>query len=107
MVWKEPFARPPVQKEWSLTMQLLLKRSSSHDIAERPTMQNVESLLKREVVDCRNGNETGLEHIRRKSTFVYRRGSSSAMGLTRTSNGTNEGGGVETLGDSNNTSITL
>ena len=71
-VWTEPHKRPQVDQSWPVAIKLLLKRAWSQNIRERPSMQSVLTILRKECVACRDGDESGLEHQRRRSTFVFR-----------------------------------
>ena len=72
IVWNDPFKRPFVQEAWPLQLKSLLRRGWSKSINERPTMAQVYKILRNECVKLRDGDETGLEHQRRRSTFVFR-----------------------------------
>lgn len=71
-VWSSAQIRPEVDSEWPVPIKLLLKRAWSHDIKERNTMKNISAILKKEAIAARNGDESGLEHQKRRSTFVFR-----------------------------------
>lgn len=71
-VWGEMRERPHVKDSWSVPMKLLLKRAWTADVQERHKMANIERILRKECVACRDGNDSGLEHERRRSTFVFR-----------------------------------
>jgi serine/threonine protein kinase len=72
-VWNAPHKRPCVDASWSVSTKLLLKRAWSPNIEERHKMGNIEGILRKECVACRNGDDRGLEHYRRRSTFVFRK----------------------------------
>ena len=82
-VWNKLHKRPPVDKSWPVSIQLLLKRAWNQNIEERHSMKNIESILRKECIRCRDGNETGLEHSRRRSTFVFRTKSKRAAAMGR------------------------
>jgi hypothetical protein len=63
--------RPFVQESWPVPIKSLLVRSWSKNIEERPTFQNITELIRCECVRVRGGNEDGLDHVRRRSSFVY------------------------------------
>ena len=65
--------RPPVDESWTQAMKLCLKRSWGQDVATRNTMEQVVGILRQECVRARNGDDQGLEHYRRRSTFVFRK----------------------------------
>jgi serine/threonine protein kinase len=71
-VWSTPHRRPDVDAQWPVPIKLLLKRAWSPDIKERNTMQQISAILKKEAIAARNGDESGLEHQKRRSTFVFR-----------------------------------
>jgi serine/threonine protein kinase len=65
--------RPYVdQAFWSLPLQLCLKRSWTSDVKFRYDMSQVAGILKNQLVTIRGGDAQGLEHNRRRSTFVFR-----------------------------------
>lgn len=64
--------RPIIPATWSQSMKLLLVRGWAGDIKARHTMKSMEEILKKEITAIRGGDETGLEHYRRRSTFVFR-----------------------------------
>lgn len=64
--------RPPLDETINAEMKLLLKRSWAQDIHERHDMKSVSTILRKECVRARDGDDRGLEHKRRRSTFVYR-----------------------------------
>lgn len=70
-VW-EGGKRPIIDESWSQTIKLALTRGWTEDVRGRHTMKNLEKILKDEVTRLRNGDTTGLEHTRRRSTFVFR-----------------------------------
>jgi len=65
-------ARPPVRGKWPKACRRILEEGWSLDHRRRPKMTQVSDELRNEVVRLRNGDETGLEHTRRRSTFVFR-----------------------------------
>lgn len=64
--------RPPVDQSWPNAVRICLKRCWDADLHQRNSMAQVTTILKRECVAIRNGDESGLEHNRRRSTFVFR-----------------------------------
>jgi hypothetical protein len=81
-VWKEdgeqkrPFI-PDSEKHqdahfWTVPMKLLCRRSWCADIPPRNSMSQVSAILRSECVTARKGDDSGLEHCRRRSTFVFR-----------------------------------
>ncbi|KAI2494003.1 protein kinase [Fragilaria crotonensis] len=65
--------RPIIERSWSASTKLLLRRGWTSDLSNRFSMQNLEEILKREITALRGGDATGLEHLRRRSTHVYHR----------------------------------
>lgn len=63
--------RPFVPDDWPHVMKDLLEAGWSADISHRPTMAKVQTKLRKECVRVRDGDESGLEHNRRRSTHVY------------------------------------
>lgn len=79
-VWSSQEKRPLVGDAWSANIKLLLKRGWANDIKTRFTMSQVEGILKKECMRLRDGDSTGLEHQRRRSTFVFRGSKSGVQG---------------------------
>ena len=71
-VWTDPGKRPFVDESWPVPIKTLLRRSWSANIDERPNMAQIYKILRTECVRCRDGDDSGLEHQRRRSTFVFR-----------------------------------
>jgi len=67
--------RPPLDSRWSTPLRILMKRAWEPDPAVRPSMDSIYKILKREICALRDGDETGLEHQSRRSTFVLNRDS--------------------------------
>lgn len=67
--------RPPLNAEWSTPLRILMKRAWEPDPAVRPSMDSIYKILKREICALRDGDDSGLEHISRRSTFVLNRDS--------------------------------
>lgn len=72
-VYNGAHKRPPVDDSWHNSIKICLKRSWDQDLHVRSTMSQITTILRKECVSVRNGDETGLEHNRRRSTFVFRR----------------------------------
>jgi hypothetical protein len=64
-------ARPPLKKTWRDTLRKVISDCWSQDMNDRMTMAQVKQQLEREVVRLRQGDATGLDHGRRRSTFIY------------------------------------
>lgn len=71
-VWAGENKRPYVDPAWPVPLKNLLKRAWSKDVKERPSFQQITKILRSECIRVRDGNEDGLEHSRRRSTFVFR-----------------------------------
>mmetsp|Transcript_745 Transcript_745/g.969 ORF Transcript_745/g.969 Transcript_745/m.969 type:complete len:357 (+) Transcript_745:361-1431(+) len=71
-VWTGQHKRPPVDEEWPVPIKLLLKRSWSEDLFSRNTIASICQILRKECVRLRDGDDSGLEHMRRRSTHVFR-----------------------------------
>jgi serine/threonine protein kinase len=67
--------RPPLDSSWSTPLRILMKRAWEPDPSVRPSMDSIYKILKREICSLRDGDETGLEHFNRRSTFVLNRNS--------------------------------
>jgi len=67
--------RPPINSSWSLPLRILMKRAWEPDPLVRPSMDSIYKILRREICALRDGDESGLEHMRRRSTFVLNRDS--------------------------------
>jgi len=65
-------SRPKVDDSWPVPVKLLLKKSWSSDWKERFKFQGITQILRQEIVRIRSGDDSGLEHSRRRSTFVFR-----------------------------------
>jgi hypothetical protein len=63
--------RPRIDERWPLSIKLLLKRCWAKDWTERYHFPEIEEILRTELVNARNGDDSGLEHKRRRSTFVF------------------------------------
>ncbi|KAG7347360.1 serine/threonine protein kinase [Nitzschia inconspicua] len=71
-VWAGEKKRPFVDAAWPVPLKNLLRRAWSENIQERPGFSQITKILRSECVRVRDGNEDGLEHSRRRSTFVFR-----------------------------------
>lgn len=65
--------RPPLDSSWSTPLRILMKRAWEPDPGVRPSMDSIYKILKREILSLRDGDDTGLEHYNRRSTFVLGR----------------------------------
>lgn len=69
--------RPRVDASWPPRLRVLLERGWNESAKDRPPMASATNILRGEVARARDGDQTGLEHCRRRSTFVLRKGSFS------------------------------
>jgi serine/threonine protein kinase len=76
--------RPPLDSNWSTPLRILMKRAWEPDPSVRPGMDSIYKILRREICALRDGDDTGLEHQRRRSTFVLNRESVAKLELTNT-----------------------
>jgi serine/threonine protein kinase len=67
--------RPPLDSSWSTPLRILMKRAWEPDPGVRPSMDSIYKILKREICSLRDGDDSGLEHFNRRSTFVLNRDS--------------------------------
>jgi serine/threonine protein kinase len=70
--------RPPLDASWSTPLRILMKRAWEPDPLVRPSMDNIYKILRREICALRDGDDSGLEHTRRRSTFVLNRDSAAS-----------------------------
>eukprot|EP00527_Entomoneis_sp_CCMP2396_P004531 CAMPEP_0198145778 /NCGR_PEP_ID=MMETSP1443-20131203/25337_1 /TAXON_ID=186043 /ORGANISM="Entomoneis sp., Strain CCMP2396" /LENGTH=622 /DNA_ID=CAMNT_0043809503 /DNA_START=54 /DNA_END=1919 /DNA_ORIENTATION=- len=73
-VWNGKEERPEVNEKWPVPIKLMLKRSWEHDLHSRNNMQAISDILRAEAINAKNGEESSLDHQRRRSTFVFRPG---------------------------------
>ncbi len=81
-VWNGENKRPFVQEKWPVPIKSLLRRAWSKEIKERPNFSQIYKILRAECVRIRDGNADGLEHSRRRSTFVFRGAKGSRLAST-------------------------
>lgn len=67
--------RPQVDPSWSTPLRILMKRSWEQDPLIRPAMDSIYKILRKEICALRDGDDSGLEHTKRRSTFVIGRDS--------------------------------
>jgi serine/threonine protein kinase len=72
--------RPPLDPNWSTPLRILMKRAWEPDPAVRPSMDSIYKILRREICALRDGDDSGLEHTTRRSTFVLNRESAASSG---------------------------
>lgn len=75
--------RPEIDPSWSTPLRILIKRAWEPEPLVRPTMDAVYKILRREICALRDGNDSGLEHTKRRSTFVIGRKSAANKSRTR------------------------
>jgi serine/threonine protein kinase len=71
-VYNGAHKRPPINVDWSVPVKLLLRKGWTPDLHDRSTMGAIVTILRKECVRARDGDDSGLEHNRRRSTFVFR-----------------------------------
>jgi hypothetical protein len=54
-----------------MSLKTMLNRCWSKSFSERPPMKEIAGILKQEIAGLRGGNDKGLEHTRRRSTFIF------------------------------------
>jgi serine/threonine protein kinase len=81
-VWEGEQKRPFVQEAWPVPIKSLMRRAWAADPKERPSFMQIYKILRNECVRVRNGDDSGLEHSRRRSTFVFR-GSRGKLASTK------------------------
>lgn len=69
--------RPQLDSSWSTPLRILMKRAWEPDPLVRPTMDSIYKILRREICALRDGDDSGLEHTKRRSTFVLNRDSAA------------------------------
>ena len=95
-------SRRKVDASWPVPVKLFLQKSWATDWKERYEFKNITNILRKEIVRIRSGDDSGLEHQRRRSTFVFRRNNGSrAHDVARTNamfaKITNDGGDDDDL----------
>ena len=70
-VWGGEIKRPLIQQDWPQSIKNMLSRGWSANPNERLTFDAIYKILKTECVSIRGGDETGLEHNRRRSTYIF------------------------------------
>lgn len=85
-VWNGENKRPFVQEDWPVPIKSLIRRAWSPEISERPNFTQIYKILRNECVRVRDGNADGLEHQRRRSTFVFRGAKGGKLTSTKTTN---------------------
>lgn len=62
--------RPPLKKSFGEGCKAIL-RAGWANLDDRSTMETISLKLRKEVINLRHGDDTGLDHTKRRSTFVY------------------------------------
>ena len=63
--------RPRIDPDWDPSIRQLLETTWSPTWQKRYSMKEITKELRNECVRIRGGDESGLEHMRRRSTFVF------------------------------------
>ena len=78
-VWNGEHKRPFIDISWSDSIKELLESSWHKDITKRPSFRVITDRLRKECINARGGDDEGLEHSRRRSTFVFDKGYRNQM----------------------------
>jgi len=70
-VWNGEMKRPSISKDWAPTIKTLLEQMWTPAFRTRPDFPTVTETLRKEIVQLRGGDDEGLEHVKRRSTFVF------------------------------------
>ena len=70
-VWNGEQKRPFLDPKWPEPLKVLLTRSWNKEIVARPSFSEVTATLRKQCVEASGGQEQGLEHNRRRSTFIF------------------------------------
>jgi serine/threonine protein kinase len=77
-VWQEPFERPDLRRlRQHGELQSLIDKAWSHAWKDRPTIRDLWTAFRQELIHVRNGDATGLSQIsrlgrnRRRSTYIF------------------------------------
>lgn len=80
-IYNGPCKRPPIPRTMKEELKLCLKKGWCHSLHERSTMDQTMQFLRKEIVQARDGDELGLSHRRRRSTFIFKMRSSMFRSL--------------------------
>jgi mitogen-activated protein kinase kinase kinase 7 len=72
-VWGGPCKRPEICVSWPKPIKSLLSQAWEHEIKNRPTMREIESVLHVKVAACPLGEGRRLSHDKRRSTYIFER----------------------------------
>ncbi|CAB9504474.1 Probable LIM domain-containing serine/threonine-protein kinase DDB [Seminavis robusta] len=75
--------RPPLRHSWSRNLQELFKGGWAHDPRERLTAEKCNEMLRNELVAMRHGDDEGLDHVRRRSTYILEEEEAARSGWAR------------------------
>ena len=70
-VWNGEKKRPFIDPDWPEPVKDLLERSWTEEIRTRPPFCEITEILQNQIVQERGGDEEGLDHSERRSTFIY------------------------------------
>ena len=73
-VWNGEMKRPSISKDWAPTIKTLLEQMWTPAFRTRPDFPTVTETLRKEIVQLRGGDDEGLEHTKRRSTYVFDKG---------------------------------
>lgn len=62
--------RPVIRHSLSRNLRDLLQRGWAHDHTQRLTAEQCNDILRNELISMRHGDDEGLDHVRRRSTYV-------------------------------------
>ena len=85
--------RPSIPMSWPFELRNMVERSWSADISQRPTMEQCYNILRRLVIELRGGDEEGLNHSRRRSTFIMPGTAKKASPKTKRGHGSHSASG--------------
>jgi hypothetical protein len=63
--------RPPIKARWNQSLREIMENGWSEDLKARPSMEDIKQKLRHELVRCRNGDDSGIDDERRRSTFIF------------------------------------
>lgn len=68
-IWSGPEERPQLTDDWEISLKLMLSKAWSSSIAKRPSMREIESTLRDEILRCNRRAYVRMSHAQRRSTF--------------------------------------
>jgi serine/threonine protein kinase len=63
--------RPPTKAGIRKTCKAILERGWCHNAKDRLDISTINGMLRKEVIALRKGDDSGLNQVRRRSTFVF------------------------------------